>query len=109
MGQKSRHKKNRQKTSQPAAQRQVPAPSRTGLASLSGGAQSTAPATTGFNKPAATSLMDQTAEYVRGDITRIALLLVVLVLILVTLFLTNVKTPVLKNAGKQVVNFLRLQ
>ena len=104
MGKKSRNKKSKQNHNKPqqSAPRVV-----AGIepASLSGVA--TEPVVQPQVNRNATVLDIQT-QYIRSDITRILLLLVIIMLMLGGLFLTNHKTTYLKRAGQRVTTFLQL-
>lgn len=77
------------------------------IPSLSGGeATAAVPAN---NQPAKTLNFGEQTEYVRSDILRISLLLIIIALILGSLVIANKKSDWLQHSGKQLSSFMKLQ
>jgi hypothetical protein len=98
MGKKSRSKQQRQNTKKPQAQQRVEAviPSATMLgAKLAGGPQ--------------VKNTEVDYGYVRSDIRRILILLVVMVAVLTTSVIVNSRSNLLQRAGSAIARFLELQ
>lgn len=113
MGKKSRQKHNRQQKNS-SSQRVQPHPvqprSPLVVPSLSGGLPISVPVPreTPVLQERTPNFGEQT-EYVRSDIFRISLLLIAVGLVLAILFLVNLKTPYLKDTGRKLTSFFRLQ
>ena len=106
MGKKSSQKKQQRRAPQPVSSpAQAPARKAMELASLTQEgvvARQEAP-----QKPA--SFGEQSAEFIRADIRRITLLLILVAVLLGAAAIWNAKSPVLSNAGKRIASFMRLQ
>lgn len=84
------------------------APQGTTPASLSGAGFSAAASTPSKSPAKPAQLMDVQTEYIRSDIVRIILLLVVVAVILGIISLVNAKTSYLRQGGEKLGTFLRL-
>jgi hypothetical protein len=104
MGKKSKQKKQRQNQ-----QRQQKVVMRTEVVSTpmqTMTAAQTTPQTMTTNRPVGLEIGEQ---FIRRDIVRILILLAVVVIILVALYITNLHSTSLVQAGQKFAHFMRLQ
>lgn len=110
MGKKSAQKKNRQKNyHQPgsvSAREAVVNRKELSIASLSGHPEDAKE--TSADNAKLLNFGEQT-DFIRRDILRISLLLLIVAIVLSGLVITNKKTDLLQRSGKELASFLRLQ
>ena len=109
MGQKSRHKKDRNHRQQPARQESAPrVRTETVIPSLSGAPVSGAASAAQAVKPNRPLNFGEQTEYVRPDIIRIVILLAVMASLLICAAIVNKETTLLRTAGSHLATFMGL-